>query len=297
MSDWCRRVRDLRADLSVSARLLLFALASHADAEGYAWPSVKLLGEETNLARSTIFKALDELMGKPLEEGGPARLACIAMVQDGHKKRTWQLLISAPDSVRHVDHSPRRQPNPEPAGAANGPRDGLNSVHVVDHQSTRRTEHGPSGGQASIRWTGQSTSRTHTVRLVDSHLEVPIEESMKGSSGGGAVPMAPPPDERFCTPEWEAAVRGADPTYVNEATAARERMAVNTRLGDLGFRRNQAAAIWLALVDRWATTGERPSHALRGAQHGIDPAFSDEANAAIALRPLAAAMAGEARCG
>lgn len=295
MSDWCRRVRDLRVALTPTARLVLFALASHANEDGLAWPSVKLLCEETGLARSSIFKALDELTGKPRAEGEPSRAKHLSMVDDKRKTKTWQLLLGGSVSVRHADHSTRQTPSPEPVATSNGPRDGLNTVRHTDGGSATRTMFSPPRGQPSATRTGWSATRTGIVRHADSHLEVPIELTMKGSPDGGAVPMAPPPCDQFLTPEWEAAVRAADPTYVNELTIARERLAVSAQLAELGFQRHQTGALWLTLVDRWAATGERPGKVLREATR-LDPELSDDENA-WALQPLGAMVAEGAPCG
>lgn len=53
-----------RAPVEVpSAKLVLLALADHADNSGYCWPSTARLCDRTNLSRATIFRALDLLAG------------------------------------------------------------------------------------------------------------------------------------------------------------------------------------------------------------------------------------------
>ena len=59
MADYVRLVRDLR--LPPTAKLILFALAARADANGICWPSIRTLCDDTGLVRRTIQMHLQTL--------------------------------------------------------------------------------------------------------------------------------------------------------------------------------------------------------------------------------------------
>ena len=60
-------VRDLKLG-EPSAKLVLYALASRADDEGYAYPSVNRIARDTGLSRRTVQRRLDELAAAGLIE-------------------------------------------------------------------------------------------------------------------------------------------------------------------------------------------------------------------------------------
>lgn len=59
MADYARLVRDLR--LPPMAKLILFALAARADANGICWPSIRTLCDDTGLVRRTVQVHLQKL--------------------------------------------------------------------------------------------------------------------------------------------------------------------------------------------------------------------------------------------
>jgi len=60
MTDYMRLVRELRAP--PIPKLILYALATRADADGICWPSIRTLCDDTGLARRTIQMHLQKLM-------------------------------------------------------------------------------------------------------------------------------------------------------------------------------------------------------------------------------------------
>ena len=77
MTEYARLVRDL--DVPPIPKLILYALATRADAEGVCWPSIRTLCHDTGLARRTVQMHLqklisDELVLREVRIGGPSVL-------------------------------------------------------------------------------------------------------------------------------------------------------------------------------------------------------------------------------
>lgn len=51
-----------QADLSHRAKAVLFYLKDHADSEGKCWPGIRTIAGELGLSRSTVKRALDDLL-------------------------------------------------------------------------------------------------------------------------------------------------------------------------------------------------------------------------------------------
>ena len=60
MTDYVRLVRDLRAP--PIPKLIFYALAARADADGICWPSIRTLCDDTGLARRTVQMHLQKLI-------------------------------------------------------------------------------------------------------------------------------------------------------------------------------------------------------------------------------------------
>ncbi len=58
---WMAAVLEKEARTRGTMRLVLIALANHANAEGECWPSVGRIAREANCHRDTVRKALREL--------------------------------------------------------------------------------------------------------------------------------------------------------------------------------------------------------------------------------------------
>ncbi|HEX8013125.1 MAG TPA: helix-turn-helix domain-containing protein [Casimicrobiaceae bacterium] len=77
MTDYARLVRDLQ--VPPIPKLILYALATRADAEGICWPSIRTLCHDTGLARRTVQMHLqklisDQLVIREARIGGPSVL-------------------------------------------------------------------------------------------------------------------------------------------------------------------------------------------------------------------------------
>ena len=77
------------------AKLVLLKLADNANDEGVAWPHIETIAAETGLARSSVFKALNEL-----EESG---------IVERHRGRN-EVIYTIQKSVLETSRSPQRRP-------------------------------------------------------------------------------------------------------------------------------------------------------------------------------------------
>ncbi len=57
-----------QAELSHRAKAVLFYLKDHADNEGKCWPGIRTIAGELGLSRSTVKRALGELVEKGVVE-------------------------------------------------------------------------------------------------------------------------------------------------------------------------------------------------------------------------------------
>ena len=57
-----------QAELSHRAKVVLFDLKDHADGEGKCWPGIRTIASELGLSRSTVKRALEELVERGVVE-------------------------------------------------------------------------------------------------------------------------------------------------------------------------------------------------------------------------------------
>ena len=69
---------------SLAAKLVLLKLADNASDEGKAWPHIETIASETGLARSSVFRALDELEKSGIVERHRGRNEVIYQIQKSH---------------------------------------------------------------------------------------------------------------------------------------------------------------------------------------------------------------------
>jgi DNA-binding transcriptional regulator YhcF (GntR family) len=69
---------------SLAAKLVLLKLADNASDEGKAWPHIDTIAAETGLARSSVFRALDDLEKSGLVERHRGRNEVIYQIQKSH---------------------------------------------------------------------------------------------------------------------------------------------------------------------------------------------------------------------
>lgn len=135
---------------SSSERLVLLALAKHADEDGSSFPSADTLAEETRLNRKTVFSALTSLC-----EGGLIVRSC----RSGHGRRNqYELRI---DSTENGTYQKRNDPKTERSSSQKrdfeSTENGTSNVPNLGHEYRReeRREQGreqgffvepPSGG-------------------------------------------------------------------------------------------------------------------------------------------------------
>lgn len=104
-----------------SAKLVLLALADHADSDGHCWPGFERLAEMTGLHRATIVRCLDKLEEHEL----------IARVRRPNKSNTYRLSVvsrmvrpdqshGATPEVAECDHG-SRMVRPKPSVTINEP--------------------------------------------------------------------------------------------------------------------------------------------------------------------------------
>lgn len=80
-----------KQDVSSGAKLVLLALADHADANGFCWPGVEGLSQKCSLGRSTIWRHMQEL------EDGQFVARVQRNAQAGRKTNSYQLNLEGKD--------------------------------------------------------------------------------------------------------------------------------------------------------------------------------------------------------
>lgn len=131
--------------LPATAKLVLLALADHADDEGHCWPSLGRLEQMTGLNRSTITRALSSLDGmlisRDRSDGGV-----------GHSTR-YQL------HIKQLPCAPIKQVQSATVAQGNGCREHRNSCtpHLKQVHSAPRTIIEPS--EPSIKSSSATTKR------------------------------------------------------------------------------------------------------------------------------------------
>jgi len=69
---------------SLAAKLVLLKIADNASDDGRAWPHIETIAAETGLARSSVFRALDELEKSGIVERHRGRNEVIYQIQKSH---------------------------------------------------------------------------------------------------------------------------------------------------------------------------------------------------------------------
>lgn len=69
---------------SLAAKLVLLKIADNASDDGRAWPHIETIANETGLARSSVFRALDELEKSGIVERHRGRNEVIYQIQKSH---------------------------------------------------------------------------------------------------------------------------------------------------------------------------------------------------------------------
>lgn len=91
---------------SLAAKLVLLKLADNASDEGKAWPHIDTIAAETGLARSSVFRALDELEKSGLVERHRGRNEVIYQIQKSHHETstgpTIGLTLTKEPSREHI---------------------------------------------------------------------------------------------------------------------------------------------------------------------------------------------------
>lgn len=284
---WTRAVRDMGRRVSPSARLVLYALAARANAEGRAWPSAAQLCDDTSLGRTAVWSALNEL----------TQAGLVTRVPDGRKTATWELLLGIggrPDMVRQTNDPAPVNRHPEATGEVPDRSSGEPSSFASRTINVREANNPPEAGAGSFASRkGSFASRTKIVRQAVSHLR-DHEDDKKGADGG-AGHRAPPPAPIAPDDEQIARIRKCDREFRGNGSTLRERYVCNSLLLDLGVSVSDAERdrLWSGLVEQWATTGKRPSAAIRalgaiGLSRGVSAVLDELA---------AAARPREAACG
>lgn len=117
-------------------RLVLLALADHADGDNESWPSIELLMEKTGLSKATIYRALSDLI----------RERVIDEVKSVKGYRAWELLLSQAEtgsSQSETDESQGENPSTyrNPQGTLIEPSDLLaEAIETVWRHYTAKPE-------------------------------------------------------------------------------------------------------------------------------------------------------------
>lgn len=91
---------------SLAAKLVLLKLADNASDEGKAWPHIDTIAAETGLARSSVFRALDELEKSGLVERHRGRNEVIYQIQKSHSETSTGPTVRPQKSHHETSRSP-----------------------------------------------------------------------------------------------------------------------------------------------------------------------------------------------
>jgi DNA-binding transcriptional regulator YhcF (GntR family) len=91
---------------SLAAKLVLLKLADNASDEGKAWPHIDTIAAETGLARSSVFRALDELEKAGLVERHRGRNEVIYQIQKSHHETSTSPTVRPQKSHSETSRSP-----------------------------------------------------------------------------------------------------------------------------------------------------------------------------------------------
>jgi DNA-binding transcriptional regulator YhcF (GntR family) len=100
---------------SLAAKLVLLKLADNASDEGKAWPHIETIAAETGLARSSVFKALNELEESGLVERHRGRNEVIYQIKRSDSE-TSRGPAGRPVEVRQSDLPYIKEPSREHIG-------------------------------------------------------------------------------------------------------------------------------------------------------------------------------------
>ena len=91
---------------SLAAKLVLLKLADNASDEGKAWPHIDTIAAETGLARSSVFRALDELEKSGLVERHRGRNEVIYQIQKSHSETSTSPTVRPQKSHHETSTGP-----------------------------------------------------------------------------------------------------------------------------------------------------------------------------------------------
>lgn len=113
-----------RKGLDPLTKLVLLKLADNANDEGECWPSIRRIVDETGLARSTVFRRLEDLEELKLIERHRRETTSARNITTLYWISLDEILkTSVPDGVRPPDYSTFDK---QPSVARTGPQDGPN---------------------------------------------------------------------------------------------------------------------------------------------------------------------------
>ena len=110
---------------SLAAKLVLLKLADNASDEGKAWPHIDTIAAETGLARSSVFRALDELEKSGLVERHRGRNEVIYQIQKSHSETSTSPTVRPQKSHHETSTGPTigltltKEPSREHIGETN----------------------------------------------------------------------------------------------------------------------------------------------------------------------------------
>lgn len=253
---WVTVARECRAEVSATARLVLYALASRAEgrASGVAWPSIAQLVLDTGLSRRSIFNALAAL----------EQARVIERASDAGRTMAWRILrpaevpCSEDGGVHHV-HSGCTTCTESAPGAPPESTPSEPGVHHVHSECTTCTE----GGAPRALKVHQVHGGVHHV-----HPEVSNEVNPQSAPPSGAAPGAPAVGALPTSVPWQPSDAWLERARDAEGgvslgrvmtTAILERKALHGLLAEAGFDEAAVTELWPRVAEHWAAMGERPT--------------------------------------
>ena len=141
---------------SPNQKLVLMAMCEFADSTGLCWPSMATLARMTGLHRSTVFRALDDLIA----EGAVMRAT------GKGKSNTYRLMLTAPrlpsERLSALEAAPKESLSAPPLLTSGG----AECDTQVSHSATpppRKVSHSATGGVAPGATGGVAPDATRTV--------------------------------------------------------------------------------------------------------------------------------------